>query len=133
MEGETEGSENRGSHYRERNLRHNRGARNGRKKKRSKAKAANEAANYTPNEAFNAYYVAAGIVPENEWDAFLDALRVPLPMSLRVNRALPGFAKAIQKIAEAPDTQCIEWMPGQRAWRCPSAGKTVPDPLVLRT
>lgn len=36
------------------------------------------------NEKFEAYYKAQGIVPEEEWDAFMASLRAPLPSSFRI-------------------------------------------------
>jgi len=37
------------------------------------------------NEAFDKYYKAQKIVPDAEWDAFLESLRTPLPTSFRIN------------------------------------------------
>ena len=37
------------------------------------------------NAGFEAYYKAQGIVPEEEWGAFMDALRRPLPLTFRIN------------------------------------------------
>jgi hypothetical protein len=36
------------------------------------------------NTRFELYYKSQAIVPENQWDAFLDALREPLPTTFRV-------------------------------------------------
>lgn len=36
------------------------------------------------NERFSAYYKAQNIVPEEEWETFLDALRQHLPTTFRV-------------------------------------------------
>ena len=36
------------------------------------------------NDRFSAYYKAQKIVPEEEWDAFIDALRRHLPTTFRV-------------------------------------------------
>ncbi|KAL0577329.1 tRNA (cytosine-5-)-methyltransferase ncl1 [Marasmius crinis-equi] len=36
------------------------------------------------NERFAAYYKAQGILPEEEWESFLEALRCPLPTTFRV-------------------------------------------------
>ena len=36
------------------------------------------------NDRFSAYYKAQKIVPEEEWDAFIDALRQHLPTTFRV-------------------------------------------------
>ena len=37
------------------------------------------------NAKFEEYYKAQKIVPEDEWDAFMDSLRTPLPTSFRIN------------------------------------------------
>ncbi|KIY95157.1 tRNA-(m5C) methyltransferase [Monoraphidium neglectum] len=34
---------------------------------------------------FAEYYKAQGVVPEGEWDAFIDVLRQPLPTTFRIN------------------------------------------------
>ena len=39
------------------------------------------------NANFEAYYKAQNIVPESEWDAFMSALKDPLPSAFRVNGA----------------------------------------------
>ena len=36
------------------------------------------------NDRFSAYYKAQKIVPEKEWDIFIDALRQHLPTTFRV-------------------------------------------------
>lgn len=36
------------------------------------------------NARFESYYKTQAIVPEDQWDAFLDALREPLPTTFRV-------------------------------------------------
>jgi len=36
------------------------------------------------NDRFEAYYKAQKIIPEQEWDLFLDTLRQPLPTTFRV-------------------------------------------------
>lgn len=50
------------------------------------------------NELFERYYQELGIVPAGEWEAFMAALREPLPATLRITgyrrygRAGPGTA-----------------------------------------
>ncbi|KAL6760331.1 tRNA-methyltransferase, partial [Haematococcus lacustris] len=41
------------------------------------------------NADFEEYYKAQGIVPEEEWDAFLACLRSPLPVTFRINGSGP--------------------------------------------
>jgi multisite-specific tRNA:(cytosine-C5)-methyltransferase len=36
------------------------------------------------NSLFESYYKTQAIVPEDQWDAFMDALREPLPTTFRV-------------------------------------------------
>lgn len=37
------------------------------------------------NVDFEEYYTTQGIVPEGEWDQFMDCLRRPLPVTFRIN------------------------------------------------
>lgn len=37
------------------------------------------------NEKFEEYYKAQKIVREEDWDAFMESLRTPLPTSFRIN------------------------------------------------
>jgi multisite-specific tRNA:(cytosine-C5)-methyltransferase len=50
------------------------------------------------NALFELYYKSQAIVPEHEWDAFLDALREPLPTTFRVagSRQLRFFRSSFQ-------------------------------------
>lgn len=36
------------------------------------------------NERFEKYYKAQGILPPEEWEPFMDAMRAPLPTTFRV-------------------------------------------------
>lgn len=36
------------------------------------------------NASFELYYKTQAIVPEDQWDTFLDALREPLPTTFRI-------------------------------------------------
>jgi multisite-specific tRNA:(cytosine-C5)-methyltransferase len=36
------------------------------------------------NERFTSYYKAQHIIPEEEWDQFIEALRRPLPTTFRI-------------------------------------------------
>jgi multisite-specific tRNA:(cytosine-C5)-methyltransferase len=36
------------------------------------------------NERFTSYYKAQHIIPEEEWDQFMEALRRPLPTTFRI-------------------------------------------------
>lgn len=37
------------------------------------------------NQAFEEYYKTQGIVPEGEWNAFIEILKKPLPITFRIN------------------------------------------------
>ena len=37
------------------------------------------------NPVFEAFYKAQGVVPKEEWDAFMQILKAPLPASFRIN------------------------------------------------
>lgn len=61
------------------------------------------------NELFERYYRELGIVPAGEWDAFMAALREPLPATLRITgyrRYGPGAprGRARTAAARAPGT-----------------------------
>lgn len=51
------------------------------------------------NERFEEYYKAQGVVPDDEWDEFLTALRRPLPVTFRIN-GRGRFAEALRKTIE---------------------------------
>jgi multisite-specific tRNA:(cytosine-C5)-methyltransferase len=36
------------------------------------------------NKHFEKYYKESGIVPENEWDDFMECLKAPLPVTFRI-------------------------------------------------
>lgn len=54
-------------------------------RRKPKAEGEGYEATVTSNEAFEEYYKAQGIVPEEEWTAFMDCLRTPLPTTFRIN------------------------------------------------
>lgn len=88
------------------------------------------------NAAFEAYYKAQKIVPEGEWDAFLESLRTPLPMTFRINGSgkfatdlrdnLEGtlFAELLatdlrdEEDHEIPPPKPLAWYPERLAWQC---------------
>lgn len=39
----------------------------------------------TENDRFEEYYKEQGIVPEGEWEDFMNSLRTPLPATFRIN------------------------------------------------
>jgi hypothetical protein len=60
------------------------------------------------NERFEAYYKAQNLLPENEWDKFMDQLREPLPTTFRVagSRQLRGHVSKLTLCAN----RWLEWL-----------------------
>ncbi|OIT32694.1 PREDICTED: tRNA (cytosine(34)-C(5))-methyltransferase-like isoform X1 [Nicotiana attenuata] len=86
----------------------------------------------TQNLAFDEYYKEQGIVPTEEWDAFVGCLRTPLPAAFRINSSSQcymdirtklenDFMKTLQ--AEGVDGSEVEgikplpWYPENLAWQ----------------
>ncbi|KAL1514434.1 hypothetical protein AB1Y20_003533 [Prymnesium parvum] len=84
--------------------------------------------------AFESYYRAAGVVPEEEWQAFLTSLRTPLGTSFRITgRPDDAATVALRTYMEevhlsqmgslevagerVPPPYPIEWFAGRTAWR----------------
>ena len=85
------------------------------------------------NETFEKYYKAQQIVPVEEWDAFMDSLRTPLPTSFRINGS-GKFAEDIRDLVEnklfskvgevigeegmvIDPPKCVRWYPNRLAWQ----------------
>ena len=88
------------------------------------------------NEDFNDYYQQQGCVPPEEWNAFLEALRRPLPLTFRINGSghhaealrnklkddfLGSFADSSSHITidgEAVEPpKSLPWYPNELAWQ----------------
>ncbi|KAF0294944.1 tRNA (cytosine(34)-C(5))-methyltransferase [Amphibalanus amphitrite] len=84
------------------------------------------------NKMFEEFYKKQGIVPEAEWDSFMETLREPLPASFRVtgtrsqSQALlaivqEDFLKMVEKKdgAEAEEVRhvCLPWYPDRLAYQ----------------
>ena len=88
------------------------------------------------NEDFNDYYQQQGCVPPEEWNAFLEALRRPLPLTFRINGSghhaealrnklkddfLGSFADSSSPITidgEAVEPpKSLPWYPNELAWQ----------------
>jgi hypothetical protein len=83
------------------------------------------------NAKFEQYYKAQGIVPPEEWDAFMTALRSPLPSSFRVCEAGGNSQEILRRlqnefsIAAAGESaeetalrpSCVQWYPNEMAWQ----------------
>ena len=84
--------------------------------------------------AFESYYKESGVVPADEWDAFIARLREPLGVSFRItgHHDDPGAASLraymekthMSKLKDlvldeqpVPPPYPIEWFPGRMAWR----------------
>ncbi|RZB73180.1 tRNA (cytosine(34)-C(5))-methyltransferase isoform A [Glycine soja] len=85
----------------------------------------------TQNLAFDHYYKEQGIVSSEEWDAFVQVLRTPLPAAFRINSTSRfsadirsqlenDFVHSLQaEVAEGEDTEAIiplPWYPENLAW-----------------
>lgn len=53
------------------------------------------------NEAFEAYYKAQQLVPDDQWDQFLETLRAPLPASFRITSYFGSQSLALKQIVES--------------------------------
>ncbi|KAI7738003.1 hypothetical protein M8C21_011343 [Ambrosia artemisiifolia] len=84
------------------------------------------------NAAFNEYYKEQGIVGPDEWDAFMDCLKKPLPAAFRINSSSQfcmdlksqledDFTKSLQAEAtdgnEAEGIKSLPWYPDNFAWQ----------------
>ncbi|KAL2635588.1 hypothetical protein R1flu_007067 [Riccia fluitans] len=86
----------------------------------------------TESQAYEKYYKKQGVVPEEEWDLFIETLKKPLPTCFRINGS-GQFAQDIRdqmqhdffdylKEGIEVDGQMLEpikqleWYPGQLAW-----------------
>ncbi|KAK1226168.1 tRNA (cytosine-5-)-methyltransferase ncl1 [Marasmius sp. AFHP31] len=84
------------------------------------------------NERFAAYYKAQDILPEEEWESFLDALRSPLPTTFRVagsrltaqslNKAItdthvPMLSDVSFEGQKIPPPVQLPWYPDGLAWQ----------------
>ncbi|TKY47672.1 tRNA (cytosine(34)-C(5))-methyltransferase [Spatholobus suberectus] len=85
----------------------------------------------TQNPAFDHYYKEQGIVSSEEWDAFVQILRTPLPAAFRINSTSRfcadirsqlenDFVHSLRaEVAEGDDTEAIiplPWYPENLAW-----------------
>lgn len=84
------------------------------------------------NERFTAYYKAQNIVPENEWESFMSALRQHLPTTFRVvgsrqiatslnetikNTHVPSLSEVVFEGQHVPPPVQIPWYPDGLAWQ----------------
>ncbi|KAE8706956.1 peroxidase 17-like [Hibiscus syriacus] len=86
----------------------------------------------TQNPSFDEYYKEQGIVSPDEWDAFMEVLRKPLPAAFRINSTSQfcedirsqlenDFMKSLQsEVVEGVDLEPIKplaWYPDNLAWQ----------------
>ncbi|KAG0663245.1 hypothetical protein C6P46_002835 [Rhodotorula mucilaginosa] len=86
------------------------------------------------NETFNKYYKAQGIIPESEWDDFINAFRQPLPTTFRLTSSRPTAHALNQHIKDVyvpfltgleyegtklSPPKPLQWYPDQLAWQLP--------------
>ncbi|WWC87043.1 uncharacterized protein L201_001928 [Kwoniella dendrophila CBS 6074] len=92
------------------------------------------------NAGFEEYYKAQNIMPEGEWEAFLESLRKELPVTFRVtgSRAHAETINDIIKNTYVPNMQNVEfegkkydppsqlsWYPGSLAWQVDAPKRVV--------
>uniref|UniRef100_A0A0E0B478 SAM-dependent MTase RsmB/NOP-type domain-containing protein n=1 Tax=Oryza glumipatula TaxID=40148 RepID=A0A0E0B478_9ORYZ len=85
----------------------------------------------TENPAFEDYYKAQQIIPEGEWDDFMNMLRKPLPATFRINASCQfyqdicsqlenDFRKSLEtEVSDEHEEDAIRplpWYPGNLAW-----------------
>jgi hypothetical protein len=59
------------------------------------------------NAAFEMYYKAQGIVPEEQWEVFLRTLRKPLPAVVRINTSKPGWESLREEFRASKLWVCV--------------------------
>ncbi|KAF5390600.1 hypothetical protein D9757_002741 [Collybiopsis confluens] len=84
------------------------------------------------NEQFYAYYQAQNIVPQDDWESFLDALRSPLPTTFRVAGSrqiaeslndtikdvhVPSLSNVTFEDQKLPPPVQLPWYPDGLAWQ----------------
>ncbi|KAJ6571942.1 cytosine-5--methyltransferase [Mycena capillaripes] len=84
------------------------------------------------NDRFTTYYQAQKIVPEDEWDVFIEALRTPLPTTFRVagsrqtaqslnatlrDTHVPTLSNVVFEEQSIPPPVQLPWYPDGLAWQ----------------
>ncbi|KAH9829989.1 cytosine-5--methyltransferase [Rhodofomes roseus] len=92
------------------------------------------------NERFERYYKAQRILPEDEWESFMEAMRTPLPTTFRVTGSrqaarllndtikdvhVPHLADVVFEGEAVPPPTQISWYPEGLAWQLNVAKKVV--------
>lgn len=80
------------------------------------------------NKDFEAYYKRQRVCNEEEWDRFLEAMKSPLPLAIRVNHMRAGSAALCARLADMKRICCsdaerecyaprpLEWYTRETAW-----------------
>lgn len=91
------------------------------------------------NKLFEKYYKELGFVPEEEWDAFMNALREPLPITFRIT-SFGGETEELKKLvkteyigklleekseSDKPKVICLPWYPDELGWQLNSSRQEV--------
>ncbi|XP_062582510.1 RNA cytosine-C(5)-methyltransferase NSUN2-like [Saccostrea cucullata] len=91
------------------------------------------------NKLFEKYYKELGIVPEEEWDAFMNSLREPLPITFRIT-SFGGETEELKKLvkteyigklleekslSDKPKVVCLPWYPDELGWQLNSSRQEV--------
>uniref|UniRef100_T1IHK3 tRNA (cytosine(34)-C(5))-methyltransferase n=1 Tax=Strigamia maritima TaxID=126957 RepID=T1IHK3_STRMM len=89
------------------------------------------------NEDFKKYYKLQGILPETEWDTFMDTLKESLPVAFRITGS-KNHAKALLNIIrseyfdqlvnaneESEKPVCLSWYPENLAWQLNLTRKSI--------
>ncbi|KAK2193840.1 hypothetical protein NP493_5g14014 [Ridgeia piscesae] len=99
------------------------------------------------NAAFEAYYKAQGIVPEEEWETFITTLRATLPSTFRITghgaqaEEMLRIIKSsyLKNLVEVVDGQQIiavpkslPWYPGEMAWQLDFDRKFIRNSATLK-
>lgn len=92
------------------------------------------------SEAFDKYYKAQGLIPEGEWDRFMQVARSPLPMTFRItssrdssqavndhvkNEFVPHLSDVVFNGEKQAPPKVLEWYPGGLAWQLDTSKQVV--------
>eukprot|EP00439_Symbiodinium_sp_Y106_P083364 s720_g23.t1 len=69
------------------------------------------------SQAFEEYYKVQQVVAEDSWHEFLETLRRPMPVVVRINRTKPSWKDLHEAFARDLRWLPLSWFPGH-AWQC---------------
>ncbi|XP_060569346.1 RNA cytosine-C(5)-methyltransferase NSUN2-like [Ruditapes philippinarum] len=99
------------------------------------------------NEAFETFYKGIGIVPEDEWEIFLETMRHQLPTTFRITgsrdqaeellKIIKGqyFSKFISRDDGTPklEPKSLPWYPSELAWQLDFTKKQIKNDNTLKS